>query len=99
MPSEDKAIRVISFSGKQVNWTMWEAKFLAKANTKGYKKILLGMEVSPKDNEEFDESTPEGREKKRMREANESAYTDLILSIDGTNANGRVAFNLVRQIW
>ena len=96
MPSEDKAIRVIAFSGKQVDWTVWEEKFLAKANVKGYKKILLGTEVSPKDDESFDDTTPEGKEKKRMREANESAYTDLILSIDGTSANGRVAFNLVR---
>ena len=96
MPSEDKAIRVISFNGKSVDWTVWEAKFLAKANVKGYKKILLGTEVAPKDDEEFDESTPEGAEKKRLREANESAYTDLILSVDGSSANGRVAFNLIR---
>jgi hypothetical protein len=96
MPSEDKAIRVIAFSGKPVDWTVWEAKFLAKANVKGYKKILTGEEISPKDDEEFDESTAEGREKKRLQKANESAYTDLILSVDGTNVNGRVAFNLIR---
>ena len=96
MPSEDKAIRVIAFSGKQIDWTVWEEKFLAKANLKGYKKILLGNEIAPKDGDEYDESTASGLDNKRKREANESAYTDLILSIDGTSANGRVAFNLVR---
>ena len=25
MPSEDRAIRVIAFSGKQADWTVWEA--------------------------------------------------------------------------
>ena len=63
---------------------------------KGYKSVLLGKEIAPKDDEEFDENTPQGKEKKRLREANESAFTDLILSIDGTSANGRVAFNLIR---
>ena len=96
MSPDDKAIRVIAFSGKQVDWTVWEEKFLAKANSKGYRKVLLGAEVAPSDSQEFDESTAEGRTMKRIREANESAYTDLILSIDGSTATGRVAFNLVR---
>ena len=96
MPSEDRAIRVIAFSGKQADWTVWEEKFLAKANIRGYKKLLLGTEIAPKDGDEYDETTAIGLENKRMREANEAAYTDLILSIDGTNASGRVAFNLVR---
>jgi hypothetical protein len=29
---EDKAIRVIAFSGKSSEWSVWETKFLAKAN-------------------------------------------------------------------
>ena len=96
MPSEDRAIRVIAFSGRQADWTVWEEKFLAKANIRGYKKLLLGTEIAPKDGDEYDETTAIGLENKRMREANEAAYTDLILSIDGTSASGRVAFNLVR---
>ena len=95
MLSEDKAIWVIAFSGKQIDWTVWEEKFLAKANLKGYKKILLGKEIAPKDSDEYDESSASGLDNKRRREANESAYTDLILSIDGTSANDCVAFNLV----
>ena len=89
-------ICVSTFSGKKADRTVWEEKFLAKANVKGYKKILLGKEIAPIDEEDFDENTPEGREKKRRRDANEAAYTDLVLSIDGSSASGRVAFNLVR---
>ena len=69
MPSEDKAIRVIAFSGKQIDWTVWEEKFLAKANLKGYKKILLGNEIAPKDGDEYDESTASGLDNKRKRES------------------------------
>ena len=94
--SDDKAIRVIAFSGKQVDWTVWEEKFMAKANSKGYRKVLLGTQIVPKDDDNFDETTAEGKILKKARDANELAYTDLILSIDGSTANGRVAFNLVR---
>ena len=96
MQVDEKPIRVISFSGKQQDWTMWEEKFLARANKKGYKKLLVGSEKAPKDGETWDARTTEGKEKKRLREANEEAYEDLILSIDGTHPSGRVAFNLVR---
>ena len=96
MQVDEKPIRVIVFSGKQQDWTMWEEKFLARANKKGYKKLLVGSETAPKDGEVWDERTVEGKEKKRLRAANEAAYEDLILSIDGTHPSGRVAFNLVR---
>ena len=95
MPSEDKVIWVIAFNGKQVNWTMWEEKFLAKANIKGYRKILLGKEIALNDEEDCDENTLEGREKKRLHDANTAAYKDLVLSIDESSTSGCVVFNLV----
>ena len=39
--SEEKSIRIIEFSGKQSDWDGWSEKFLAKAEHKGYKKLLL----------------------------------------------------------
>ncbi len=39
--SEEKSVQVISFSGKQVDWDGWSKKFLAKAEFKGYRKLLL----------------------------------------------------------
>ena len=96
MQVDKKPIRVIVFSGKQQDWTVWEEKFLARANKKGYKKLLVGSEVAPEDGETLDENTEDGKSKKHLREANEAAYEDLILSIDGSQPSGRVAFNLVR---
>src|SRR6056300_127745 len=95
--AEDKAIRVITFSGKQEEWSVWEAKFLAKANRKGFKKVLLGSEKVPKDDElNADVTSSERKEQERIREANEMAYEELLLSIEGTSKTGRVAFNLVK---
>ena len=45
--TDNKAIRAIAFSGKQEEWSVWEAKFLAKANRKGFKKVLLGKKIAP----------------------------------------------------
>lgn len=73
--SDDKAIRVIAFSGKQVDWTVWEEKFMAKANSKGYRKVLLGTQIVPKDDDNFDETTAEGKILKKARATNEHAYT------------------------
>ena len=70
MQVDEKPIRVIAFSGKQQDWTMWEEKFLARANKKGYKKLLVGSEKAPKDGETFDVTTPQGKEMKHLREAN-----------------------------
>ena len=40
--SEEKSIRVISFSGKRSDWRVWSRKFLAVAEKRGYKKLLTG---------------------------------------------------------
>jgi len=39
--ASDKSIRVNSFNGKQAEWAVWETNFLAKANRRGFKKVLL----------------------------------------------------------
>ena len=43
----EKAIRIIPFSGDEEKWNEWKSKFLVKAKSGGYKKILLGEEVAP----------------------------------------------------
>ena len=94
--ASDKSIRVISFNGKQAEWAVWETKFLAKANRRGFKKVLLGIDKVPKDSEEIDLSDDEGKKKQSLREANERLYEELLLSIDGNEKTARVAFNLVK---
>jgi len=95
--SDDKAIRVISFSSEQADWSYWEEKFLARAKRKGYKGVLLGTVAIPKDADTIDESTTAGKESKKAKDMNELAYEELILSIDTTNSQGKVAFQLVKS--
>ena len=40
--TSETAIKVIIFSGKVKDWSMWEEKFLAKSKKKGYKEIITG---------------------------------------------------------
>ena len=46
--TSETAIKVIFFSGKDRDWSMWEEKFLAKSKKKGYKEILTGKTKIPK---------------------------------------------------
>jgi len=59
----EKSIRVINFDGKQTELAVWEAKFLAKANRRGFKKVVLGIEKVPKDSEEIDLRDDERKKK------------------------------------
>ena len=76
----DKTIKVIPFSGKAVDWPVWNEKFLARARRKGYKKILLGKDIVPDDAVDLNAITDknEKKEKKKLRELNEDACEDLI---------------------
>ena len=92
----EKSIRIIPFSGKKEDWCIWEEKFLAWARRRGYKKILKGTETAPKDNEEFDEATDEGKKKLKSQQANENAYEELLLSITTKTRAGEEAFGIIR---
>ena len=85
-----KAIRIIQFDDKKSSFRRWSKKFLAVANRRGYKKILLGTEQVPNSTDVLDESDPLQKELLLAREANELAYNDLILACDGD-----VAFSIV----
>jgi hypothetical protein len=103
MSEVESSIKVIIFSGKKRDWTSWEEKFLSRALQKGYKRMLLGKEKVPKDfYNNDDEKADDGfggvseEDLEKLRRLNEKAYSDLVLSITTDNADGRVAFNLVR---
>ena len=98
MADTASSIKVIPFSGKKDDWSVWSIKFLARANRKGYKDMLTGKEAIPKDSEEPEASEPQGvkDEYKRKRGLNETAYEDLILCINGDTPTGRVAFQCVK---
>ena len=93
--TEKESIHIKAFNGKHDEWQVWSAKFLACARRKGYREILTGDVDVPEDGESFDETTEEGKRKKRLRELNEIGYEALILLIDGETQFGRVAFAIV----
>ena len=64
--SEEKgttSIKVIPFSGKDVDWPVWSEKFFARARQKGYKKILLVKEVVPVDSADLSAITDRNERK------------------------------------
>jgi len=64
---------------------------MARARRKGYKDVLTGKKTPPADSK----STTD-KDELTLREANGTAYEALLLLIDGEQASGRVAFNIVR---
>ena len=74
---------------------MWEEKFLACATRKWYKDVLLGKKEIPTSTDEIITTTAEGKKKTEIKNLNELAYQDLILSINGTKkSGGSVAFQI-----
>ena len=49
MSEEIKAIRVLPFSGQQVDWDEWSKKYQGIAAERGYLKVMLGTESMPDD--------------------------------------------------
>ena len=92
--SSETAIKVIVFSGKVKDWSMWEEKFLARSKKKGYKEILTGKLTVPIESDQ--ETEEEGKARKKTENKNEDAYSDLILSFAETEA-GNVAFSIVKN--
>ena len=93
MDDDKSAIKLAPFTGKQTDWSVWREKFIARARRKGYKETLLGKTEVP-----AELVTLEATDKTKIgaRKANNTAYEDLLLLIDGEQASGRVAFNIVR---
>ena len=92
----DKTLKLPRFSGKQEDWQIWSEKFLIRAKRKGYKDLLLGKVIIPKD----DESSTDARtdaEMDAIRELNELAFEEIEMGIDTEKKAGRVAFDYVRM--
>jgi len=92
---EEKSLKVITFSGKQEDWKYWEIKFLARARRKGFREILEGTIPIPKDSEKFNLTKPDEKEQSEIRDKNELAFEELVLSIDTTDGDGKVAFQSI----
>jgi hypothetical protein len=91
------AIWALNFSGRKEEWPNWSEKFLAKAKDSGIKDVLLGKVEIPTGSDVMDEKTEEGKKLMRITDLNEMAFTKLILSIDVSNSNGKIAFGIVKS--
>lgn len=91
----ETSIRVITFSGKKKDWIAWEEKFLAKSKHRGYKDILLRKVPIPLSGVYLDPTDATEKVLYKIREKNESGYTDLILAMYTETSSGKVAFNTV----
>ena len=85
----DKAIRVLTFSGKKKDWPMWEAKYAARARAKGWYQVLVGATEVPAAATVL---TDQQVTLQAARKANEDGYADLLLSMED-----EVTFNIVNE--
>ena len=86
---ELKAIKVLKFTGKESAWDHWSEKFVALARVSGFAGTLLGTEKAHRADDNIDRKKEyhsceltevERKKKKRLRQANGNAYTNLQLS-------------------
>jgi gag-polypeptide of LTR copia-type len=69
---ETGLMKLMEFSGEQTDWNKWSRTFLARANLRGYKSLLVGKWIVT------DEDSAE--ELMRHSEKNDSAYAELLMS-------------------
>ena len=98
--SELKSIRVLNFSGRTTDLEGCSEKFLARSKRRGYKRLLIGKDTVPTA-EEYENAVAKndrsGDNIIKLNDANEEAFEDIILSIDHTSKQGKVAFSLVKN--
>ena len=86
--SEESAVKLKPFSGKEEDWMFWAPMFLARADAKGYRSIAEGDEVPPKDNEAVTDPA-----KIKLRQLNKAGYSELMALM----SRAKVAFLMVRK--
>ena len=82
----DKTVKLPLFSIKAEDWPIWSEKFLIQARRKGYKNVLLGKEMIPKEDDPEDpgKSADKKKEAKWLLELNEIAFEEIEMAIDTT---------------
>ena len=57
---ELKAIKVLKFTGKEIEWDHWSEKFVSLARARGFAGILLGTEEAARVDKEIDRNKTDG---------------------------------------
>ncbi len=99
---EEKSLRVIEFSGSQIDWEFWSAKFLARASSRGYCELLERDEKLPSKSDYLsaksaDPQSPDQKKTILLYEVGCKTFNELLLSILHVGDAGRTAFLVVQQ--
>ena len=89
--SEESAVKLKPFSGKEDEWVYWAPMFLARADAKGYRGIAEGEDEVPNDDEVLDPRTE--AHKIKLKQLNKTGYSELMALM----SRAKVAFMLVRK--
>ena len=107
MANNEKSLQVIEFLSKSEDLKIWSQKFLACATIRGYIKLIKPNEMFPMvipSKVQYGETLaqidpmPVHKQLIRSYKLNTSAFSDIILSINGKIASGKVTINLVCRI-
>ena len=95
------SLKAVQFSGKHQDWDTWRDHFYARSAVYRYDGLLRGLVTVPSkaDYVKIKEDTTDADEKRLLQayQMNSSAYGQLLTSMSMTTADGKVAFNIVRQ--
>jgi hypothetical protein len=86
------------WDGKNPSWIVWETKMLARAVTKKWYDVMVGLpEDVLADSMILDDDNDAHAINIKKRDANRRGYSNLISPIDTTKRSGRAAFSVVRM--
>ena len=85
---QETSIRLLKFNGNPKDYHEWATKFMEIARERWYKKVLTGEEKAPDDAIEDEKLTDK---EKRKRDANNTAFTQLLMSC------GKTAFDFIEN--
>ena len=88
--SEDTAVKLKPFSGKEDEWVYWAPMFLARAEAKGYREIADGTVAVPSDAAVAEIQDPA---RLKLKQLNKTGYSELMALM----SKSKVAFMMVRK--
>ena len=76
---EIKSMKVVMFNNKKEDWSVFDLKFIAIADERGYVGILNGSDTVPVKKATL-ANNDEGKEMLRLKKVNKRGYRDLVLA-------------------
>ena len=77
--SEESAVKLKPFSGKEEEWVYWAPMFLARADAKGYRGIVDGDDKVPNNGDVLDPRADAYRIK--LKQLNKTGYSELMSAL------------------